>query len=632
MEDRYDIRGKIGQGGLGAVYRGYDTRMHREVAIKRISRSDDDPELLEESTRQLIKEAGALASLQHPNIVTVYDVGSDEDGPYVVMELISGKTLDELIEHAPLTWQDFRELALQTQEALIAAQELNLIHSDLKPSNLMLTWLPSGKFQVKIVDFGLATLTQAQSHQDHESLDAVFGSVFFMPPEQFERSALNASSDIYSMGCVYYQALTGIYPFDGTTGNDVMNSHLQHTVKPLQDVRADIPLWACDWIMWHIKRFANDRPASSREALAAFLKNDRLPNPPMSLGYAKPVAAPPRPRLAAPKPGPPLRGNAPTPKLPAKPKVAETPPAATPSKQATSNTQHAPQALAPPEGCKPSVHTDLQDLQPTKATQTSPGTQKPAASATASKHPHAKKPASTLTETLAKKQKIAILIAGLVLLIVLSAGVVRLVLLKLHQQSLTEILAQAENPATAEIKISSSTLQLLLDTLAEKDADATFPGIGKALTLSQATDGVDIDGRIAAFATKRPDLPLNAREMLIGEVLQARNNSSVMPMMLEFAVTSKDPALVASALQAVRKMAGDEQFQTFLKLIESTDKSEIRDAAELNICEILKKSKNPKDLAKSLETAKQSTFKPEIKETLTRLLSFATDAINSLTK
>jgi serine/threonine protein kinase len=81
MEERYEIRGKIGQGGLGAVYRGYDTRMNREVAIKRISASGGDPELQEESTRQLIKEAGALASLQHPHIVTIYDVGSDEDGP-----------------------------------------------------------------------------------------------------------------------------------------------------------------------------------------------------------------------------------------------------------------------------------------------------------------------------------------------------------------------------------------------------------------------------------------------------------------------------------------------------------------------------------------------------------------------
>src|SRR6478609_7784914 len=175
MEDRYEIRGKIGQGGLGAVYRGYDMRMNREVAIKRIS-VQDDPNHQEESTRQLLKEAGALASLQHPHIVTIYDVGVDVDGPYVVMELISGKTLDELIERAPLTWNDFRELALQTQEALIAAQELELIHGDIKPQNLMLTWLPSGRFQMKIVDFGLATLAQSQSPEELQAMDTVFGS------------------------------------------------------------------------------------------------------------------------------------------------------------------------------------------------------------------------------------------------------------------------------------------------------------------------------------------------------------------------------------------------------------------------------------------------------------------------
>ena len=296
MEDRYEIRGKIGQGGLGSVYRGYDTRMNREVAIKRISTGGGDPETQEESTRQLIKEAGALASLQHPHIVTVYDVGTDEDGPYVVMELLSGKTLDELIERAPLTWPDFREMALQTQEALIAAHELDLIHSDLKPSNLMLIWLPSGKFQMKIVDFGLATLAKSQTQEELEQLEAVFGSIFFMPPEQFERKPLDVRSDIYSMGCVYYQALAGCYPFNGTSGTEVMNAHLHHSVKPLQQVRADIPLWVCDWIMWQINRNPQDRPESARECLSVFLQNDKNPNPTMSLGVAP--ALPPDPDRA----------------------------------------------------------------------------------------------------------------------------------------------------------------------------------------------------------------------------------------------------------------------------------------------------------------------------------------------
>lgn len=301
MEDRYEIRGKIGQGGLGAVYRAYDRKMSREVAIKRISSAANDG-IAEESTRQLLKEASALASLQHPHIVTVHDFGSDEDGPYVVMELISGKTLDEIIQSAPLTWQDFRELALQTQEALIAAQDLDLIHSDLKPSNLMLTWLPSGKFQVKVVDFGLAMLTQEQCRKEIEAMDSVFGSIFFMPPEQFERQPLNSRSDMYSIGCVYYQALSCRYPFNGRTANEVMASHLKHDVVPLHELRDDIPQWISDWVMWHIKRQPADRPESAREALSTFLQNDRMTNPAMCPG--KPVIEEPkRPKLVIPTAG-----------------------------------------------------------------------------------------------------------------------------------------------------------------------------------------------------------------------------------------------------------------------------------------------------------------------------------------
>lgn len=298
MEDRYEIRGKIGQGGLGSVYRAFDKKMSREVAIKRITTGSEQG-LAEESKRQLLKEAGALASLQHPHIVTVHDFGSDQDGPFVVMELIAGKTLDDVIAHAPLTWLDFRELALQTQEALIAAQDLDLVHSDLKPSNLMLTWLPSGRFQVKIVDFGLAVLTQSQCSKEIEAMDEVFGSIYFMPPEQFERKPLNSRSDMYSIGCVYYQALTCKYPYTGRTANEVMEAHLQHSVVPLQELRNDIPQWVCEWVMWQINRYAQDRPESAREALALFLQNDRVPNPPMSRGKSI-DEEPKRPKLIIP--------------------------------------------------------------------------------------------------------------------------------------------------------------------------------------------------------------------------------------------------------------------------------------------------------------------------------------------
>ncbi len=336
MEDRYQIRGKLGQGGLGSVYRAYDTRMNREVAIKRICTAED-PGMQKEATAQLQREAGALATLQHPNIVTVYDVDRDADGPYVVMELITGKTLDELVEDAPLTFADFKELAKQVQEGLIAAQDLGLVHRDLKPGNLMLNWLPSGKFQAKIVDFGLARLMPKPMAEVIDENDSIFGSIFFMAPEQFERIPIDVRVDMYSIGCVYYHALTGEYPFNGATGHDVMTAHLHHSVTPLSKVRPDLPQWLCDWIMWHINRMPDDRPGNAREALQNFIQNESAPPP-----KAKPAPAGP--------PGP-KRPGAPQATVPAHSGRLQT--QAAPQ----AKTQSAPKPLAPPEGSRPSVHT-----------------------------------------------------------------------------------------------------------------------------------------------------------------------------------------------------------------------------------------------------------------------------------
>lgn len=270
--DRYEIRGKIGQGGVGAVYRAYDTQLRREVAMKRVLQ--DGEMNSEEATANLLKEATALSSVQHPHIVTVYDAGIDSEGPYVVMELINGKTLDEMVERGTLTYEDFKEVAIQSQEAMIAAQELDLVHRDLKPSNVMVSWLPSGRFQVKIVDFGLAKFSAKPSLQTIDHGDAVFGSIFFMAPEQFERTPLDRRTDMYSLGAMYYYALAGQYPFNGDTAPQVMAAHLQNKVPPLAEVRPDLPPWVCDWVMWHIRRDMNDRPDSARIALEHFLAHD----------------------------------------------------------------------------------------------------------------------------------------------------------------------------------------------------------------------------------------------------------------------------------------------------------------------------------------------------------------------
>ncbi len=633
MEERYEIREKVGQGGLGAVYRGYDTRMNREVAIKRISATSENDELLEESTRQLIKEAGALASLQHPHIVTIYDVGADADGPYVVMELISGKTLDELIERAPLTWPDFRELAMQTQEALIAAQELDLIHSDIKPSNLMLTWLPSGKFQVKIVDFGLATLSHAQSKEELESLEAVFGSIFFMAPEQFERVPLDARTDMYAMGCVYYQALTGQYPFDGQTGVEVMNAHLQHAVTPIQHVRSDIPIWVCDWIMWQINRMPADRPGSARESLQVFLQNDKAPNPRMSTGTPPPTQSiPPRPPLTVrgtgaqpiltPRPSG-VAGRSPLPST-AKNPTAQAPSSATLTTVAAqanpTKTKTAPQPLMPPEGSKPSVHTSLNQL-PAAGTTTASATPSPTQSGpvrVVATNPIPQAFLKPKKRGPTKNQKIT-LIASIAALAMIAGIFLTQSRGKADNQKMLELLAQAEQIDTTQIMVDRAQLKSLLD--ATTRADPPLPLVIKALAMAKATDATDVDITITEFILATPTLTNKTRETLIREVLRKRRNRASARDILTFASNTSEPSLAVAALEAVRFTVNEDHITQLIEMITATQDSATLKAAEESLAELIRRSEVPSVIRTPLLAAYQSNKDTDISHCLLRLLA-----------
>lgn len=347
-EERYEIREKIGQGGVGAVYRAFDSHLNREIAIKRVL-AGGGYENQEGATKAMLQEASSLCSVQHPNIVTVFDAGVDDDGPFVVMELLSGRTIDEMVERGTLTYEDFRELALQTQEALIAAQDLDLVHRDIKPTNIMVTWLPSGRFQVKLVDFGLAKFSPHPTRQTIDHGDAVFGSIHFMAPEQFERKELDKRTDLYSLGCVYYFCLAGVYPFDGETAPQVMSAHLNHTITPIGELRPDLPEWLCDWVMWHLKRKMDARPTDTRESLSKFLMSEN-PNTPTPGSPEKPA----RPKLIIPGAQPaPVTPPEETPAAPAAPATPATP---------VVPTQTAPQPILPPAGARPSVHTLAQQL------------------------------------------------------------------------------------------------------------------------------------------------------------------------------------------------------------------------------------------------------------------------------
>jgi Protein kinase domain len=264
MNERYQIKERIGHGGLGEVFIALDTQLQREVALKRMKAAEG------QSPDDLIKEAKVLSALQHPNILTVFDLGQDEQGAFVITELLRGETLEQVIARGPLRYEDFRQMALQSLEGLVAAQALNLIHRDLKPANLMVIWHASGKFQVKILDFGLAKISQQASRQTEDQQAGIMGSIFYMAPEQFERQPLDGRTDLYALGSIFYFSLTGKNPFDGDTAPVVMAAHLTHRVTPLIQVRPDLPPWVCDWVMWFINRDPADRPASAQEAMEAF--------------------------------------------------------------------------------------------------------------------------------------------------------------------------------------------------------------------------------------------------------------------------------------------------------------------------------------------------------------------------
>lgn len=303
-DERYEIRSKIGQGGIGAVYRAFDHSLKRDVAIKRLLPQGEKPEEERYAAEEIVREAGMLSKLQHPNILTVYDAGIDDDGGFVVMELIEGETIDQTINRGGLDLKAFLLIAEQALEGLIAAQDIGMLHRDIKPSNVMLRSLPSGKFQLKLLDFGLAKVTQKPALQTVRHGDSILGSMHFMAPEQFEREELDGRTDLYSLGCLFYYALSGKYPFDGESSGEVMVKKLEHDFTPLAQQTPTVPPSISAFVMRLMARHADHRPTDAQQALVEFIAaRDAIKEPPQKsnplLAPAVAATGPVRPATAA---------------------------------------------------------------------------------------------------------------------------------------------------------------------------------------------------------------------------------------------------------------------------------------------------------------------------------------------
>lgn len=233
LGNRYEIIKKIGNGGMATVYKATDLVLKRYVAVKILR---DEFTTDEEFIRRFETEAQSAARLTHPNIVSIYDVGVDEGIYYIVMELIQGKTLKEIIieERGPLPWKWSVNVAIQIASALEMAHKNNIIHRDIKPHNIIIT--EDGI--AKVTDFGIA---KAVSNSTITAFGTTIGSVHYFSPEHARGGFTDAKSDLYSLGVVMYEMVTGRVPFDADTPVSVALKHMQEEAVPPIEVNPNLP-------------------------------------------------------------------------------------------------------------------------------------------------------------------------------------------------------------------------------------------------------------------------------------------------------------------------------------------------------------------------------------------------------
>ena len=270
LGNRYEIIEKVGNGGMATVYKAEDKVLKRNVAVKVLK---DEFTTDEEFIKRFEIEAQSAARLTHPNIVSIYDVGSEDNLYYIVMELIRGKTLKEIIveERGPLPWKWSVNVAIQIASALEMAHKNNIIHRDIKPHNIIIT--EDGI--AKVTDFGIA---KAVSNSTITAFGTTIGSVHYFSPEHARGGFTDAKSDLYSLGVVMYEMVTGRVPFDADTPVSVALKHMQEEPEEPIELNPNLPSAVNRIIMKALKKDTTLRYQSATDMLADLRQALKNPN------------------------------------------------------------------------------------------------------------------------------------------------------------------------------------------------------------------------------------------------------------------------------------------------------------------------------------------------------------------
>ena len=259
INNRYELEElPIARGGMGEVWGGRDIKLDREVAVKFIRFPEGTPD--EDLIRRFVRESRITARLEHPGVPAIYDVGTHDERPYLVMQRIRGVSVADLIAEQgllPIGWAT--AIAAQTCAVLSVAHQASLIHRDLKPNNLIL----EGDGSVKVLDFGLAVALDVADFSRITRTGQSLGTPAYMAPEQIMASMSSPQTDLYALGCTVYEMLTGQPVFAGPTAYAVMNRQVQERPRSVRSLRSDVPAELEKLLLALLEKKPEDRPASA---------------------------------------------------------------------------------------------------------------------------------------------------------------------------------------------------------------------------------------------------------------------------------------------------------------------------------------------------------------------------------